>query len=342
VNDEERLAEVKEVLDDLTELSKDHVILVEGLKDKRALDSMGITGDVFMIQSGGGPLTAAEYVSRHGGKAVILTDWDRRGGTIARELGNQLSSLGLEYDRDIRAKLSFLCRKYIKDIESLDTLLERLAFNTSGIKGGFDIVAESGFLKGAFLVIEGIDGAGKTTLCSILEKRLTEEGYVVEVTQEPTYDEIGSFIREGKVKGISQKAEALLFTADRAVHTERISRLKEEGRIVICDRYFASTVAYQSSGLNGEALDREWLISMNLPVIVTPDLTVLLDIDPRKGLNRIGERGKLSKFEESRFLENARREYLRLADEFGFTVFDAEESQTEIAEAIIAKLKERF
>ncbi|MCL2031737.1 MAG: dTMP kinase [Methanomassiliicoccaceae archaeon] len=314
---------------------------MEGLKDKRALRMIGVTGEVFMIQSEGGPMKAAEYVADLGKKAVILTDWDRRGGTIARELGRQLSSLGLEYDNEIRAKLSFLCKKYIKDLESLGTLLERLSANASGIKGVYDTILESVFLGGAFLVIEGIDGAGKSTLCRAIEKRLAEEGYDVVVTQEPTHDEIGSFIREKRVKDISQKAEALLFVADRAVHTERILKWKEEGRVVICDRYFASTVAYQSSGLNGEALDREWLISLNMPVIAAPDLTVLLDIDPKKGLSRIGERGELSKFEESKFLENTRREYLRLADEFDFMIVDAEESQAEIADKIIKKLKER-
>ncbi|MCL1978601.1 MAG: dTMP kinase, partial [Methanomassiliicoccaceae archaeon] len=259
MNDEERLVEIKEVLEELIELSKDHIILVEGPKDKKVLRSLGIEGGIFMIQSEGGPMKAAEYVSRLGSKAVILTDWDRRGGTIARELERQISSLGSEYDSGIRAKLSFLCKKYIKDVESLDTMMERLSANASGIKGKHDTVTESGFLKGAFLVIEGIDGSGKSTLCEILGKRLSDEGHSVIVTQEPTHDEIGSFIREGKVKGISQKAEALLFVADRAVHTERISKWVEEGSIVICDRYFASTVAYQSSGFDGEALDREWL-----------------------------------------------------------------------------------
>jgi dTMP kinase len=342
LNDEERLDEIKKILEEIKEISADHIILVEGLKDRKALRSLGISGKMFTIQSEGGPMKAVEYVSVHGGKAVVLTDWDRKGGKIARELEYQLSSLGLEYNAGIRARLSVLCKKYIKDVESLDTLVERLSFNTSGIKSGYDTVSDGDFLKGAFLVIEGIDGAGKSTLCGVLEKELTERGYKVKVTQEPTHDEIGSFIREGRVKDISQRAEALLFTADRAVHTERILKWVEENNIVICDRYFASTVAYQSSGLNGEALDREWLISLNRPIMVIPDLTVLLDIDPKKGLSRIGERGELSKYEESKYLENTRREYLRLADEFDFFIIDAEESQTEIADKIIAELMERF
>ena len=188
--------------------------------------------------------------------------------------------------------------------------------------------------------MEGIDGSGKSSLCRILGQMLSSEGIDVIMTQEPTNDEIGKLIREGRVKDISQKAEALLFVADRAVHTEQIKSWMAEGKLVICDRYFASTVAYQSSGLNDESLDREWLIALNVPVMIEPDLTVLLDMDPEKGLQRIGERGEISKFEELRYLGNVRREYLRLADEFGFLVIDAEKSQKEIAEIIIDRMKE--
>ena len=197
-------------------------------------------------------------------------------------------------------------------------------------------------MKGAFLVIEGIDGAGKSTLCEIMKDSLESEGRKVIVTQEPTRDEIGSFIRRGDVKGISQKGEALLFVADRAVHTERIEKWVEEGNIVICDRYFASTVAYQSVSLNGVALEKEWLISLNLPVIREPDLTVLLDIDPEKGLGRIGGRGEISKFENAEYLRGVRKAYLELAEEFGFTVMDAERDQQVLSKEIIEKLKGRL
>lgn len=135
MNDEERLREIELVLDDLSDLSKDHVILVEGLKDKRALEALRINGDVFMIQSEGGPMKASEYAADHGRKAVILTDWDRKGGAIARELGTQLASLGVEFDLSVRARLSSLCKKYVKDVESLDSLVSRLSENTICIKG---------------------------------------------------------------------------------------------------------------------------------------------------------------------------------------------------------------
>jgi thymidylate kinase len=197
-------------------------------------------------------------------------------------------------------------------------------------------------VKGAFLVIEGIDGAGKSTLCDIMKRSLQEEGRKVIVTQEPTHDEIGAFIRRGAVKNISQKGEALLFVADRAVHTERISKWLEEGRIVICDRYFASTVAYQSVPLNGVALEKEWLLSLNMPVIREPDLTVLLDIDPTKGLKRIGDRGEISKFENDNYLKGVRERYLELAKEFGFLVLNAERKQADLSKEILDELMRRL
>lgn len=135
MNDEERLAEIRLVLEDLNELSKDHVLLIEGQKDKRTLGSLGIEGKMFMIQSEGGPTKAAEFVAENGNKAVILTDWDKRGGIIAKELERLLSSLCVEYDTAIRKKLSTLSKKYIKDVESLDSLIERLSVRTIGIKG---------------------------------------------------------------------------------------------------------------------------------------------------------------------------------------------------------------
>jgi dTMP kinase len=126
MNDEERLEELREVLDRLAELSEDHVILVEGNKDVAALSNIGIGGDIFCVQVGGGPVKAAEYVWRSGKEAVILTDWDGRGGSLARQLRENLRSLGVGYDDSVRSDLAFLTRMYSKDVESLDSVLELL------------------------------------------------------------------------------------------------------------------------------------------------------------------------------------------------------------------------
>lgn len=197
-------------------------------------------------------------------------------------------------------------------------------------------------MKGRFFVFEGIDGAGKSTLCDRISTELEKEGFKVRVTQEPTHDEIGSFIRNEGVKGISQKAEALLFVADRAVHTERIRKWVDEGDIVLCDRYFASTVAYQSSPLNGVALDKEWLISLNEPVVMDSDRTFLLDLDAETSLKRVGGRGDTSKFETLEYLIKVRARYVELAERYGFDIIDANKDQTEIFDKIMLMIRERL
>jgi dTMP kinase len=194
-------------------------------------------------------------------------------------------------------------------------------------------------MTGLFIVLEGIDGAGKSTLGNRIRDALIAKGRDVSVTQEPTHDEIGSIIRSGSVKGISQAAEALLFVADRAVHTERITKLVENGHDVICDRYFASTVAYQSAPLNGVALEMDWLVELNLPVIREPDVTFLLDIDPDKGMDRIAGRGEKSKFEESEYLRHVRSGYLELAEEFGFKVIDASKGADEVFSEVMSEIE---
>ena len=127
MSDEVRLEEILKVLERLKELSADHVILVEGRKDREALAYLGISGDVFQIQSSGGPSAAAEYVESRGGKAVILTDWDRRGGNLAAALRDILGRDNPDIDGSVREDLSRLSRHYIKDVEALDSLVDRLS-----------------------------------------------------------------------------------------------------------------------------------------------------------------------------------------------------------------------
>ena len=127
MSDEVRLEEILKVLGRFKELSADHVIRVEGRKDREALAYLGISGDVFQIQSSGGPSAAAEYVESRGGKAVILTDWDRRGGNLAAALRDILGRDNPDIDGSVREDLSRLSRHYIKDVEALDSLVDRLS-----------------------------------------------------------------------------------------------------------------------------------------------------------------------------------------------------------------------
>ncbi len=127
MDDAVRLEEILKVLERLKELSADHVILVEGRKDRDSLAHLGISGDIFQVQSSGGPSAAAEYVESKGGKAVILTDWDRRGGNLAASLRAILGKDSRDVDDTVRTDLARLSRHYVKDVEALDSLVERLS-----------------------------------------------------------------------------------------------------------------------------------------------------------------------------------------------------------------------
>lgn len=196
-------------------------------------------------------------------------------------------------------------------------------------------------MSGAFFVFEGIDGAGKSSVCRRVKAELESRGREVVLTAEPTHEGIGKFIRDGSAGDISQRTEALLFCADRNDHTEKIDGWVSEGKVVLCDRYFASTVAYQSSKLEGDATDRDWLIGINEQFIQKPDATILLDIDPEVGLGRVDTRGEeVSKFEKRDFLEQVRSGYLRLADEYGFRVVDASRGEDEVFADVLEIIEE--
>lgn len=145
--------------------------------------------------------------------------------------------------------------------------------------------------KGRFIVIEGIDGAGKTTQIELLANRLREQGRVVHVTAEPTASVSGGLLRDA-LGGIANRTAcemAALFVLDRIFHNVNpngINAMLEKGIDVICDRYYYSSLAYQ-----GSETDFEWVKSMNLdcPEIRTPDLCIFLDLSPEESLKRISK-----------------------------------------------------
>lgn len=163
-----------------------------------------------------------------------------------------------------------------------------------------------------FVVIEGIDGCGKSTVARHLVSRLGEKAVL---TREPTNTWIGSAVRMGHGRQISPYTDALLFMADRARHTLRIREWLADGKIVVSDRYYHSTVAYQAAYLRstfpGDAF--RWLLESNLQISLKPDLTILLVLPPEEGLRRISGRAEYSRFEKLDFLREVHRNYQRLA-----------------------------
>ena len=138
---------------------------------------------------------------------------------------------------------------------------------------------------GYFIVIEGIDGTGKSTQVHLLAEKFRQLGYAVVATREPTNGVYGKKIRELFVDrgSVSREEELELFIADRAQHVgEIIGPALADGCIVVCDRYYLSTIAYQ--GANG--LDRDLILQKNIK-FPAPDLAIILEVEPAKSIRRI-------------------------------------------------------
>lgn len=181
-----------------------------------------------------------------------------------------------------------------------------------------------------FIVFEGIDGSGKSSAIARLKDYLEASGKKVKVTAEPTEGAMGKLV--ATTDDLSPEAEALLFTADRAMHTESVKRWISEGYTVICDRYFGSTLAYQSAA----GMDMGWLKAINSKVTIRPDITILMDIDPEVSLKRVSARGEMSRFEKLDYLRKVRQAYLSIADEFDFIRINADRDRDTVAEEVIS------
>ncbi|WP_019178741.1 dTMP kinase [Methanomassiliicoccus luminyensis] len=180
--------------------------------------------------------------------------------------------------------------------------------------------------KGRFFVFEGIDGSGKSTVSRRFAERLTAVGKDVVWTAEPTSSWMGDQVRRANREAESAFAETLLYVADRAEHTLQIRKWLEEGRWVVCDRYVGSTLAYQGVTLRRLMGPRtmEWLKAVNQPIIIRPDRTFLLKLDPELAMSRLMDREGRDKFEKLDFLRKVDALYARLAeDDPSYRVIDA-------------------
>ena len=122
----ERLEELQSILDELVSRDPDSVILVEGMRDRGALTILGVRGEMVQVQSSDGILSVAERLARDGRKAIIMTDWDRKGGQLSRLLRNALEANAVPYDERLRQRLVIIAKQDIKDVQSLPSLYSRL------------------------------------------------------------------------------------------------------------------------------------------------------------------------------------------------------------------------
>jgi dTMP kinase len=193
-----------------------------------------------------------------------------------------------------------------------------------------------------FIVLEGVNGAGKSTLQNSIAEYIEQAGRACLKTFEPGATELGKALRrlllERPHESKTPLTEVFLFAADRAEHVAgRIRPALQAGQLVISDRYFYSTLAFQGYG---RGLDVEMLERINRIAIdgTTPDLVILMDLDPEEGLRRTRSRQDASagidKFEDEElaFHRRLRDGFLRCAKGLpeSFLVVDAAQSQAEI------------
>ena len=201
-------------------------------------------------------------------------------------------------------------------------------------------------MTGLFISFEGIDGVGKSTQADLLETWLSEQGKTVVRTLEPGGTDVGVEIRKILLhhKGdLAPRAEAALFAADRAHHVaSKIRPALERGEIVITDRYFDSSVAYQGAGRD---LSRTEVRDLSLWAVggLLPQLTVLLDLpaeEARARRNKSGTEPDRLEREKIEFFETVRSAYLDLAkaEPDRFLVVDASVSVEEMQSQIRARV----
>jgi dTMP kinase len=199
--------------------------------------------------------------------------------------------------------------------------------------------------QGIFIAFEGGEGTGKSTQSKLLAQWLEQEGETVLLSREPGGTELGKDLRKillGHETGdISPRAEALLYAADRAHHVYSVIRpALDRGEVVISDRYFDSSAAYQGAGrvLNPTEVAR---ISRWATESLYPTLTILIDLPAEIGLGRLQSRDRLEA-ESNDFHERVRQEYLQIAmmDPERYFVVDGKQSVEEINTQITARVAE--
>ena len=184
-------------------------------------------------------------------------------------------------------------------------------------------------VKGKLVSIEGIDGCGKTTHTRLLAEWLRTHGYRVVVTDEPTDGIIGRIIKRalrGEIK-LQVITEALLFAADRIQHIAEVVRpALKAGKIVITERYFYSSLAYQSA----RGLSMTWLENINRAAL-KPNLSILIDLPADAAIQRIKRSRRLDKFEEDMKLQRiVRSNYLRIARLRGLKIVNGARNKDEV------------
>jgi len=203
--------------------------------------------------------------------------------------------------------------------------------------------------KGIFIVLDGLDGSGKSEMAKLLGSYISsnDKNCDILVTREPTDGNYGKEIRNILANEADPKINGHklleLFIKDREDHLKKeiipfLNKTGREKNIVICDRYYYSTIAFQAT----QGLDVKMLIEMN-GGFLKPDLVLILDIKPEIALERIKKRKK-EKFEQLQFMKKLRRRFLEMPKLLNdnIKIIDASKSKEEVFEDIKQQVENMF
>jgi dTMP kinase len=204
--------------------------------------------------------------------------------------------------------------------------------------------------QGLFISVEGPEGAGKTTIISLLAEKLGSEGIPVMATREPGGIDIAEQIREVILNrantAMDPRTEALLYAAARRQHLiEKIKPALDEGKIILCDRFIDSSLAYQGYA-RGLGVDEVFTINQFAIEEMMPQLTFYFDLEPGIGLERIsrhnGREVNRLDLEKIEFHQKVREGYLLLAERFPerITKIDASRPIDEVFEKAENRIRE--
>jgi dTMP kinase len=198
--------------------------------------------------------------------------------------------------------------------------------------------------RGTFIAFEGVEGAGKGTQIRLAREFLEGLDYNVLVTREPGGTALGERLRASLLddgsESVDARAEALLFAASRAQHVSRVIRpALEEGKVVLCDRYMDSSLAYQGAA---RGLGEQDVLSLNVWATqgLFPDLVVLLNLDPDKRRDRIQEVPDRIESEDDAFHNKVAEAFIRIAEDHPerFVVIDGDAPPEVVHERVKAEL----
>ena len=203
-----------------------------------------------------------------------------------------------------------------------------------------------------FITFEGPDGAGKSTIIKLVHEKLLQDGFNIVLTREPggtpIAEKIRDIILDNSNQALDARTEALLYAASRRQHlVEKIWPALKEGKIVLCDRFLDSSLAYQGGGRN---LGVENVLNINLFATENtyPDLTLFFDVSPEVGLTRVSKDKKRVADrldnENENFHDKVYKTFKEIIEQNKnrIVVIDASKSIDEVVETTYKIIKERL